>query len=45
MDRVCPWPLRIGSDLHATLLNQLKIAGRDFSLTDVFGEAVRDILV
>jgi len=41
-------------DLHATLLNQLgmdhtkltyKYAGRDFRLTDVFGEVVKDILV
>jgi hypothetical protein len=41
-------------DLHATLLNQLgmdhtkltyRYAGRDFRLTDVHGEIVRDILV
>jgi hypothetical protein len=41
-------------DLHATLLHQLGIdhtqltyryAGRDFRLTDVFGEVVKDILV
>ena len=41
-------------DLHATLLNQLgmdhtkltyKYAGRDFRLTDIFGEVVKDILV
>ncbi len=41
-------------DLHATILNQLGIdhtkltyryAGRDFRLTDVFGEVVKDILV
>ena len=41
-------------DLHATLLNQLgmdhtkltyRYAGRDFRLTDVFGEVVKDILV
>jgi hypothetical protein len=41
-------------DLHATLLNQLGVdhtkltyryAGRDFRLTDVFGEVVKDILV
>ena len=41
-------------DLHATLLNQLgmdhtkltyRYAGRDFRLTDVHGEVVRDILV
>jgi uncharacterized protein (DUF1501 family) len=41
-------------DLHATMLNQLGIdhtrltyryAGRDFRLTDVFGEVVRGILV
>ena len=40
-------------DLHATLLNQLGVdhtkltyryAGRDFRLTDVFGEVVKDIL-
>jgi hypothetical protein len=40
-------------DLHATMLNQLGIdhtkltyryAGRDFRLTDVYGEVVRDIL-
>src|SRR5437762_2721349 len=40
-------------DLHATLLNQLGVdhtrltyryAGRDFRLTDVFGEVVNDIL-
>ena len=40
-------------DLHATLLNQLgmdhtqltyRYAGRDFRLTDVFGEVVKDIL-
>jgi len=40
-------------DLHATLLNQMGIdhkqltyrfAGRDFRLTDVFGEVVRDIV-
>ncbi|MCU1326376.1 MAG: hypothetical protein JWN34_1746 [Bryobacterales bacterium] len=40
-------------DLHATMLNQMGIdhlkltyryAGRDFRLTDVFGEVVRDIL-
>ncbi|MBM3737052.1 MAG: DUF1501 domain-containing protein, partial [Acidobacteria bacterium] len=41
-------------DLHATMLHQLGIdhtrltyryAGRDFRLTDVFGEVVRDLLV
>jgi Protein of unknown function (DUF1501) len=41
-------------DLHATLLNQMGIdhtkltyryAGRDFRLTDVYGEVVKDILV
>jgi hypothetical protein len=41
-------------DLHATLLHQLGIdhtqltyryAGRDFRLTDVFGEVVKDVLV
>jgi hypothetical protein len=41
-------------DLHATMLNQMGIdhtkltyryAGRDFRLTDVYGEVVRDILV
>jgi hypothetical protein len=41
-------------DLHATILNQLgmdhtaltyRYAGRDFRLTDVFGEVVKDILV
>jgi len=41
-------------DLHATILNQLGIdhtrltyryAGRDFRLTDVFGDVVKDILV
>lgn len=41
-------------DLHATVLNRLGIdhtkltyryAGRDFRLTDVFGEVVKDILV
>lgn len=41
-------------DLHATLLHQMGVdhtrltyryAGRDFRLTDVFGEVVRDILV
>ena len=41
-------------DLHATLLNQMGIdhtkltyryAGRDFRLTDVFGEVVKDVLV
>ena len=41
-------------DLHATLLHQLgmdhtqltyRYAGRDFRLTDVFGEVVKDILV
>ena len=41
-------------DLHATLLHQLgmdhtkltyRYAGRDFRLTDVFGEIVKDILV
>ena len=41
-------------DLHATMLNQLGIyhtrltyryAGRDFRLTDVFGEVVHGILV
>jgi hypothetical protein len=41
-------------DLHATLLNQLGIdhtkltyryAGRDFRLTDVFGDVVKDMLV
>jgi hypothetical protein len=41
-------------DLHATVLNQLGIdhtrltyryAGRDFRLTDVFGDVVKDILV
>ena len=40
-------------DLHATMLNQLGIdhtkltyryAGRDFRLTDVYGELVKDIL-
>jgi hypothetical protein len=40
-------------DLHATMLNQLgmdhtkltyRYAGRDFRLTDVFGEVVRDVL-
>jgi uncharacterized protein DUF1501 len=40
-------------DLHATMLNQMGIdhtkltyryAGRDFRLTDVYGEVVRDIL-
>ena len=40
-------------DLHATVLHQLGIdhekltyryAGRDFRLTDVYGEVVRDIL-
>ena len=40
-------------DLHATMLNQLGIdhtkltyryAGRDFRLTDVYGEVVRDVL-
>ena len=40
-------------DLHATMLNQLGIdhtkltyryAGRDFRLTDVYGEVVKDIL-
>jgi hypothetical protein len=40
-------------DLHATLLNQLGVdhtkltyryAGRDFRLTDVYGEVVRDLL-
>ena len=40
-------------DLHATLLNQLgmdhtkltyRYAGRDFRLTDVYGEIVKDIL-
>ena len=41
-------------DLHATILNQLGVdhtrltyryAGRDFRLTDVFGEVVKDILI
>jgi hypothetical protein len=41
-------------DLHATMLNQMGVdhtkltyryAGRDFRLTDVYGEVVRDILV
>jgi hypothetical protein len=41
-------------DLHATVLNQLgmdhtaltyRYAGRDFRLTDVFGDVIRDILV
>ncbi|HYI95547.1 MAG TPA: DUF1501 domain-containing protein [Bryobacteraceae bacterium] len=41
-------------DLHATILNQLgldhtaltyRYAGRDFRLTDVFGEVVKDILI
>jgi hypothetical protein len=41
-------------DLHATILNQLGIdhekltyryAGRDFRLTDVYGEVIKDILV
>ena len=41
-------------DLHATLLNQLgmdhtkvtyRYAGRDFRLTDVYGDVVKDILV
>ena len=41
-------------DLHATLLNQLGVdhtrltyryAGRDFRLTDVQGEVVKDVLV
>ena len=41
-------------DLHATILHQLGIdhekltyryAGRDFRLTDVFGNVVKDILV
>jgi hypothetical protein len=41
-------------DLHATLLNQLGVdhtkltyryAGRDFRLTDVYGEVVKDLLV
>ena len=41
-------------DLHATILNQLgldhtrltyRYAGRDFRLTDVYGEVVKDILV
>ena len=40
-------------DLHATMLNRMGIghtkltyhyAGRDFRLTDVYGEVVRDIL-
>ena len=40
-------------DLHATMLNQLSIdhtkltyryAGRDFRLTDVYGDVVKDIL-
>ena len=40
-------------DLHATLSNQLGIdhtkftyryAGRDFRLTDVYGEVVKDVL-
>ena len=41
-------------DLHATILHQLgvdhekltyKYAGRDFRLTDVFGNVVKDILL
>jgi hypothetical protein len=41
-------------DLHATLLNQLGVdhtkltyryAGRDFRLTDVYGDVVKDLLV
>ena len=41
-------------DLHAALLNQLGVdharltyryAGRDFRLTDVYGEVVKDLLV
>ena len=41
-------------DLHATMLNRLgmdhtklthRYAGRDFRLTDVYGEVVRDILI